>query len=285
MSDRPKWLQSLAEFLIDNITVLLTIGFAGYIIYRREVAQIAVTTDQLLTAILGVLGLLAISEIVERYSKLTSIERSVKRALSFLESRLAEHPSAIAFFQKPPGLDSYVQSANQIDMCGVSLTTTLNKQFSNLRERLKEGAKIRLLVIDPDSLAVQMSAQRSEAPDDVDYYRTRLEATFRDIEYLHKSWTEYQSQGSPSKGGSVAVRLLSYAPSFGIISFDANRTNGIVFVEVYPHSYGYKSPPTFELTPQRDGIWYDYFVGQFDEMWKGAKPWKPKTVLDGQSPA
>ena len=58
MSDRPKWLQRSAEFLIDNITILLTIGF------------------------------------VERYRKLNSIEKSVKRALSFLENRLAEHPSA-----------------------------------------------------------------------------------------------------------------------------------------------------------------------------------------------
>ena len=100
MSDKPKWPQTIAEFLIDNLTVLLTIGFAGFIIYRQEIAQTALSIDDLLTAILGVLALLATSEIVERYRKLNSIEKMVNRALSFLESRFTERPSAIAFFMK-----------------------------------------------------------------------------------------------------------------------------------------------------------------------------------------
>ena len=66
MSNKPKWLQNLAEFLIDNLTVLLTIGFAGYILYRQEIVQAAFSTDELLAALLAVLALLATSEIVER---------------------------------------------------------------------------------------------------------------------------------------------------------------------------------------------------------------------------
>jgi len=277
MLDKPKWLQKLISFLIDNITVLLTIGFAGYIIYRQELAHMAFSTDELLTAILGVLGLLATSEIIERYRRLNSINESVKRALSLLESRFTDRPSAIAFFEKPPRLDSYVQAAEQIDLCGVTLSSTINKLFGNLRERLRQGANIRLLVIDPDSLAPQMSAQRSEEPDDTDYYRTRLEATLKDIEYLHKNWQEYQVQQGASKG-SFFVRLLSYAPSFGLLSFDANRSNGIVFIEIYPHGSGYESPPMFNLTPYRDGEWYKYFTEQFEQMWEGAKLWQPQVT-------
>jgi len=233
MSSKPKWPQVLAEFLIDNIAILLTIGFAGYIIYRQEVAQTAVSTDELLTAILAVLALLATSEIIERYRRLNSIEKAVNRALSFLESRFTDRPSAIAFFQKTPSLDHYVQSANQIDVCGVTLTSTINKQFGNLRERLQAGAKIRILVIDPDSIALKMSAERSTSPDDTDYYRVRLDATLREMEYLFKSWEELKAlQDSSSKTGNLSVRLLSYAPSFGIISFDANQDNGIAFIEI-----------------------------------------------------
>jgi hypothetical protein len=250
MSNRPKWLQSTIGFLVDKITILLTIGFAGYIIYRREVAQVTVSTDALLTAILGVLGLLATSEIVERYRRLNSIEESTKRALALLESRFTDRPSAIAFFEQPPRFDSYVQGANQIDLCGVTLSSTINKLFGNLRERLKQGAKIRLLVIDPDSLAPNMAARRSDEPDDVDYYRTRLEASLRDIDHLHNSWQEHRAQqDSTLKRGNFSVRLLSYAPSFGFLGFDAGRPNGIMFIEVYPQGRGYESPPTFNLTP------------------------------------
>jgi len=278
MSDRPKWQQNLIEFLLDNATVLLTIGFAGYIIYRREVAQVVVSTDTLLTAILGVLGLLATSEIVERYRRLNSIQKSIKRGLSLLESRFTDRPSAIAFFEQPQRIDAYIQSANQIDLCGVTLTTTVNKLFGNIRERLGQGAKIRLLVIDPDSLAAQMSAQRSTGTDDVDYYLTRLRATLKDIKYLQEGWTEtgVQKGGSKEKGG-LSVRLLSYAPSYGIASLDAGGSNGIVFVEVYPHK-AYKVQPAFNLTPHRDGEWYKFFVDQFEQMWNDAKPWRPKNI-------
>lgn len=277
MSSKPNWPQAVAEFLIDNLTILLTIGFASFIIYRQEIAQMALSTEDLLTAILGVLALLATSEIVERYRRLNSIEKAVNRSLSFLESRFTARPSAIAFFQKPSSLDHYVQSANQVDLCGVTLTSTLNKQFGNLCERLQAGTKIRILVVDPDSVALKMSAERSTSPDDTDYYRVRLDAAFREIAYLFKRLEEFKAiQGNSPKAGNLYVRLLSYAPSFGIISFDAHQDNGIMFVEVYPHKFGHKSPPTFDLMPKRDGTWYTYFVDQFDEMWNAAKPWEPQ---------
>jgi hypothetical protein len=276
MSEKPRWLQNLAEFLIDNFTILLTIGFAGYIIYRQEIAAIALATNELLTGILAVLGLLATSEIIERYRRLDSIQKSNRRILSFLEGRFTERPSALAFFNKLPNLDSYVMSANQIDLCGVSLTSTINKQFSNLRERLKEGANINVLVIDPDSLALQMTAERGGSLDDVEYFGKRLETTFNDLAYLSKNWLEYQNLNSASKKGSLSVRLMSSSPSYGIISFDTNRSNGILFVELYPH-YSYGTQPTFELTPHRDGEWYKHFVEQFEQMWNHAKPWTPRT--------
>ena len=115
---------------------------------------------------------------VERYRRLNHIERSADRTLSLIESRFLDRPSAIAFFDKPPDLGVHIQGANQIDLCGVSLTSTINKQFSNLRERLCQGAQVRVLLMDPDSTAPRMAAERSTDSDDIEYYFTRLEATF-----------------------------------------------------------------------------------------------------------
>jgi hypothetical protein len=75
------------------------------------------------------------------------------------------------------------------------------------------------------------------------------------------------------------VRLLLYAPSFSILSFDADRPSGAVFVEVYPHHIGFGSPPIFSLTPQEDGEWFSYFVRQFEAMWQAATPWQPALVV------
>jgi hypothetical protein len=81
------------------------------------------------------------------------------------------------------------------------------------------------------------------------------------------------------------VRLLSYAPSFGMYSFDANRTTGIVFVEVFTHKSGFRSPPSFDLTFQRDGEWYKFFTTQFEEMWRDSKDWSPKPTQNEQKPS
>ncbi|MEW5720623.1 MAG: hypothetical protein AB1817_18505 [Chloroflexota bacterium] len=280
MTDKPKWLNNAIDFLIDNFTVLATIAYATFVLYQREVAKSTLTTDELIAAILAVLGLLAVSEVVERYRKLSSIDRANKRILSLVENQHAERPSALAFFQKEqsPILDVYTQSANSIDMCGITLTSAINKQFGNIRERLKQGASVRLLIIDPDSLALQMSSLRSESPDDVEYHHKRLMASLEDVKYLYKSWKENQSQqGQNSKKGSFSVHLLAYAPSFGIYAFDTSQPNGAVIVEIYPHKSGFKSPPIFNLTAQRDGQWYKYFIGQFEEMWAAAKEWQPKS--------
>ena len=119
MNDKQKkFLQDVVDFIADNAALLFTIGYAGYIIYRHDIAKEDVPIDQLLTAILWVLGFLAISEIVERYRKLNAIHNSVERSVAFLESRLTDRPSAMAFFQKPQNIRPYLERATQIDLCG-----------------------------------------------------------------------------------------------------------------------------------------------------------------------
>ena len=229
----------------------------------------------------GLLGVVVLFFLVQRFFLADEwglsdrIEQLVKRL------ELSERPSARDFFVKAPSLDDYVRSATQIDMCGVTLTSTVNKQFGNLRERLAHGATIRLLIIDPNSLGLEMSAWRSEVPEDIEYYSKRLEATFKDITYLHKSWLgQEEAQLSGQKRDNFAVRLLSYAPSFSIYRFENDTGNRDIYVELYTHGTGYLSPPVFNLTPERDEVWYDYFAEQFNFMWQQATPWEPATSAD-----
>ena len=98
-SNRPVWLQTIIEFLIDNVSILFTIGLAGYVVYRQQISQTAFLTNDLLTAILAVLGLLAVSEIIQRYRQLNRIEKFSERTLSLLENSFTDRPSAIAFFK------------------------------------------------------------------------------------------------------------------------------------------------------------------------------------------
>jgi hypothetical protein len=229
----------------------------------------------LLGGIALTLTFLAVGLIRDRLSR-----EDLGKQLAALQRNLPDRPSAISFFRKTPDLAPFLQKANQIDLCGVTLTNTLNRQFAILRERLDAGSSIRLLIIDPDSHAIEMSAQRSASPKDTEYYRRRSESALSDITYLIKYNNDRKElKGRNQKSGNISVRLLPYAPSYGICSFDNKKNDGCIFVEIYPHKFGFKVPPTFELNLENDGEWYTYFVDQFQQMWDAASPWDPAEYL------
>ena len=270
-----KWLESSLNFFIDNIAIIGTVIYASYVIYRQQISSTVLSTDDLIAAVLTILGLLAVSEIIERYRKLNVIEKANQKILTMLESRIIERPSALAFFQVSSSLTSLIKGSTTIGLCGLTLTTTINKEFPNLLEKVEQGAQVRILIVDPDSQALEMSTFRSFDPMNFDYYRNKMAATLQDIEFLHQRW-EASKKDNPTSLGSFEVRLLNFAPSFSVFIFNATETSGQAIVEIYPHKKGFGAPPVFELTPARDGDWYRYFVSQFEQMWQGAKKWHPK---------
>lgn len=269
MSEKPKWFRATVDFIIDNASILVTLGATAYIVVRQLISTTKLSTDDLTTAVIGVVGLLALSELIERYQRLNTIDKTTKQIWELLRNRLTDRPSALAFFHKLPDLDGYVQGANQIDLCGVVLTSAINRQLSNLREQLIQGAKIRILVIDPNSPALITAEARSEEPSG-SYYRSKLDTTFQDLAYLH----QFQVKLGQTAKGSFEARVIPYTPSFAVYSFDASRSTARLIVEIYPHVTGWGETPVFDLMPGRDGKWYEYFVKQFEFMWERADKWE-----------
>lgn len=230
----------------------------------------------------GLLGVAALFFLVQRFflADEWGLSDRIEQLVRRLE--LAERPSAEEFFTKLPDLDPHIRYASQIDMCGVTLTSAINKHYGIIRERLQKGATVRLLIVDPDSRALEMSALRSESPD-ADYYGKRLEATFNDLHSLCRSLQYFrQGQQTAPLTGTIEVRLLPFAPSFGIYKFSNDQDNGTVLVEIFPHKSGFVSVPAFALVPERDGKWYSYFVDQFEDMWQSANPWDPNASAKAQ---
>lgn len=193
-----------------------------------------------------------------------------------------ERPDASRFFEPSPQLEAHFATADQIDLCGVTLTSTLNRGFSSIRERLFSGANVRLLIIKPARLPLQMAMSRSENTDSINYFKKRLETTLNDVEYMHKNLSEKRAEGRADLG-TFQVKLMDYAPSFGIISFDSHRSNATMYVEIYPHHSGYGNPPKFSLTKHGDSEWHKYYSDQFEYMWSYAEDWSPNLSVDSVS--
>jgi hypothetical protein len=185
-----------------------------------------------------------------------------------------KNPSAHDFFKKPLSpleLQTYILDAQKIDMCGVTLTATINRNFSDLRQQLLNGADIRIMIC--SAAALQGAAKRSEAGS-VSFYQKRLESSLDDIEYFYKILQDYK-KANKNKAGNLYVGFLDYTPSFGLIGYQSVNSNRTLIIEIYPHHTGYDLPPIFFLTPENDRAWFEYFQTQFEEMWKKTTPWHP----------
>lgn len=205
-----------------------------------------------------------------------------ERVTGLLKKLEQERPSAETFFHKLPDIEPLLREANAIELCGVSLTSTINRQLSLIRDSLIDGKTVRLLIIDPRSIAVEMANARSE-PRDFGYFKKRLDASLSDITYLYEKWQEYTEPGNETSN-LFEIRLIPYVPSFGIQIFHKAQAKGKMLVEMYPHHVGHGTPPVFTLDEGDDAYWFHYFKDQFDEIWKKSVAWTPQLLKTEKGP-
>ena len=207
-------MKKLWSFLGSNfdtlIAIIVSIVAAIYGIFSGDQLP-------LLAGIATALGILSFGLIRDRLNR-----EVLAKQIAELKRSLPDRPSAMAFFRPLRDYDASLKSASQIDLCGVTLTNTISTHFPTLRMRIEAGAHLRILVIDPESSAIEMTSERSANPKDTMYYRRRLESAFTDLTYLQKFLDDIKKKNKKkSEVGNLSVRLLSYAPSFGIASLNS----------------------------------------------------------------
>lgn len=173
-------LQESFDWLKDNFFDLVTLWLAAklYFNYLQD-APTEKDLPNISASILGILILIAVSGFWERNMRLRRIEKSTNKALMAIQDNIVERPSALRFFENTPVLDTYFKGVHTIDLMGVTLTSTLDKQTSNIREAINNGAKVRVILANPSpkSLATKMATLRSEEP--------HVEAFLRKNSLLH----------------------------------------------------------------------------------------------------
>lgn len=254
-------LEKALWFVVDNGPTLLTIGFAAYVIALAQTSQIS--TEILLQWILAILGLLAISELVERFRKIRNIEQTNLKILSVVENKFTDRPSADRFFSKRlPALDAYFEKASDIRLSGVALQRTVRENIDVLRNRLKEGASIQIILVDPKGAAAQRIADPT-ANLSIEHLQANTQITIQNLKWLNQS---------PETKGNIELKFIDEGLHFNIVAIDSNREYGVIFVEFFPQRWVRGSRPRIELTSKRDEYWFGYFKDQFDKMWQECTP-------------
>ncbi|MGI9003450.1 MAG: hypothetical protein ACR2GH_17635 [Pseudonocardia sp.] len=135
-------------------------------------------------------------------------------------------------------------------------TPLLNKGTSSIfframTEALKNGAKIEILLLDPDSRAAE---QRTDELQGVNVRKAIMENLY----YLHSYLTNVLAEEKMRNG--VAVRIYSGLPSVQLYQWDAKA-----FLSFYP--IGKLSEDTPQLETFIETPWADFVQRKFEELW------------------
>jgi hypothetical protein len=222
-----------------------------------------VDTRVVTAATLGTLALLAISNLGSRH-QIDELRTSVRSLAATVGDTMRADVAADRYLAvKAPPLDDELRAADDIGLVGVTLSRTVRELAGTLERRLRAGATLRVVVIDPDSAAPLDAVARTLGITSPDLYRPRIAATIEILNHLAS-----RSGGA----GRIEVRLLPFVPAFGMYLIDPREWDGRVFVELYQHR-SLEPNPCFALRSERDRHWYTFFVNQFDVLWDSARPY------------
>jgi hypothetical protein len=150
-----------------------------------------------------------------------------------------------------------MEGAEDLFITGVARTTLLTQHYTKFERWLKRGCRIRMLLIEPTSPAVEVAAERYYAERSPVSARARIEQSLRLLTEL-----------AETTGGQLEVRRTQHPIPLGIIAVDASLRgpSSALFVEYY--TYQAEGEPKFVLQPSDP--WFDQFLAEAEQVWTSA---------------
>lgn len=259
LSERKSKAYRYVNYVLDFGPVVVTVLVAT--LATLASARSGIATNEMLQWILIILALLATTQLLDRFRVMRDIDGKLERLID----RSQGVSGATSFFvERIPYLEERFHKARSIAINGMTLSTTSDKFWGTFKQRIEDGAEIRLVIIDPEHPALSVAANRFHKHQDPQRVKREIEHTLDNLESL---------MAKTGSRGSFQVRLLPYIPSYGIQLIDANSPQAEIWVELY--TFRDEPEPSFHLIPSRDGAWFSFFQKQFETMWNASRDWRP----------
>ncbi len=198
---------------------------------------------------LAVLALIAFGRIVDA-QKIESIDRKI--SLVSQSRFLKEFPETLV---------EDMRSTPELWIVGITLSRTINTHFTLFKRKLEQGASIKILLAKPESAATEIAAFRDRRPRLQDHYDNAVKSTLNDLCRI-----------GDETGGSIELKTINVAFSFGYYAMAPNTSNGKIYLEHYAFKSEDGDIPKMFLT-QLDGYIYEAFVNQLNNLWEHASVW------------
>ncbi|MGW1134497.1 hypothetical protein [Streptomyces griseoluteus] len=213
-----------------------------------------VSQEVITSGILAILALVAISLLRSR-----SQSELINQSLTEIKAR----PSADRFFSEVDDRDEIremISSSREVWLHGWTLGIHLVSYADEIRRAVAAGLNIKILVIEPNSMAMTIAASEAENHG-ADELSSNLEANLRRL-------------SAPIEGtivGKLEIKTLSYVPHNTVIASDPSTKHGKIVMRIATFRADHWQRPTFTVTRQNDPGWYDFFKTQFDRKWESGR--------------
>lgn len=227
----------------ENIDLYATIAVSFVIVVLNSLIKVSPSTVTSLT--LAVLGLLAISNIVNRW-----------RIKNYFDSQLGTLPFMEEF---PPSLKVKIDNAAELYLVGVTLTQTVRQQSHIIEGLLHRGCIINVLLVHPTDSLIDIAKYRIREPKpDItsDVYQTlKVCCSLKE-----------------SAPGNLNIRTIRYPLGCCIKAVNPNSSSGIIYIANYSFRTSHPHVPKYSLQP-KDGIWYEYLKEELFSLWDAGVEW------------
>jgi hypothetical protein len=242
----------------------------------RRLAVRIVTDEYLDLYVLGVsaltftiLGVAGFADV----KVLASVTLALLAVLAFSQIRSRRHIADIAGAQRseplaffrtdfPDELESMRGSASSLLLIGVSMTRTVQAgSMTGLKQMLRSGGKVRVLVLDPTEEVLVRAAGDRRPHGTVEWLKRRIEFTLEELVNLREATS-----------GDVEIRVARFVPSMGINVIDVGSADGLIVLQHYEHRPVGEPAPILTLGPG-EGFWYEHFTAEAERLWQDGTPW------------
>jgi hypothetical protein len=158
--------------------------------------------------------------------------------------------------------EQFIENAQDLFLGGVALRTTGRGHRTLYKEKIEKGARLRFLLLDPESSDVAAIAATFPVP--TEHIANDIRSTISELKYLQGIMV---SSGS----GSVEVRLLKREPVFSFALRNVSEPNACLRADMRVYGLDTALRPGWELT-HLDGVWFRRFVQMCEALWADSKP-------------
>jgi hypothetical protein len=161
--------------------------------------------------------------------------------------------------------DTVIVGSKELFIVGITLNRTITTFYSQLEQKLRDGQKIKILLVEPNSEATQLIPKRVYRPISDQRLSDKILDTMALICSLHSL--------AP---GSLEVKTINFPIPFGCFAADMESSDGSIYLEYYSYKTT-RDLPCIVVSARTDPNWYNVYRTEILNLWNAGHIWNCKS--------